>query len=50
VKTTSDITRGLSRENQAAAVENYKRSLAILNAAARAFPDNPGVIKALAGG
>jgi predicted Zn-dependent protease len=38
------------RANQAAAVENYKRSLAILNAAARAFPDNPGVIKALAGG
>jgi len=38
------------RANQTAAAENYKRSLAILNAAARAFPDNPGVFKALAGG
>jgi cellulose synthase operon protein C len=38
------------RANQAAAVNNFKRSIAILNAAARAFPDNPGVFKALAGG
>lgn len=38
------------RANQAAAVGNVKRSLAILNAAAKAFPDNPGVVKALAGG
>ena len=38
------------RANQAAAAGNVKRSLAILNAAAKAFPDNPGVIRALAGG
>ena len=38
------------RANQAAAANNEKRALAILNATARAFPDNPGVIKALAGG
>ncbi|SNS49009.1 Tetratricopeptide repeat-containing protein [Granulicella rosea] len=38
------------RANQAAAAGNTRRSLAILNATARAFPDNPGVIKALAGG
>jgi tetratricopeptide (TPR) repeat protein len=38
------------RANQAAAAGDPKRSMAILNATARAFPDNPGVIKALAGG
>ena len=38
------------RANQAAAQGYVKRPLAILNAAARAFPDNPGVIKALASG
>ena len=35
------------RANQAAANGNVKRSLAILNAAARSFPDNPGVLRAL---
>ena len=38
------------RANQSAAAGDTKRALAILNATARAFPDNPGVIKALAGG
>jgi tetratricopeptide (TPR) repeat protein len=38
------------RANQAAANGNIKRSLAILNAAAKAFPDNPGVLRALASG
>ncbi len=38
------------RANAAAAAGNNKRALAILNAAARAFPDNPGVLKALASG
>ncbi|WP_263365898.1 cellulose synthase subunit BcsC-related outer membrane protein [Edaphobacter bradus] len=38
------------RANQAAATGNIKRSLAILNAAAKAFPDNPGVLRALASG
>ena len=38
------------RANQAAAVGDGKRSLAILNAAAKAFPDNPGVLRALAAG
>jgi predicted Zn-dependent protease len=38
------------RANQASAANNPKRALAILNAAAKAFPDNPGVIRALAGG
>ena len=38
------------RANQAAASGNIKRSLAILNAAARSFPDNPGVLRALASG
>lgn len=38
------------RANQAAANGDTKRALAILNATARAFPDNAGVIKALAGG
>jgi tetratricopeptide (TPR) repeat protein len=38
------------RANQAAAAGNIKRSLAILNAAARSFPDNPGVLRALASG
>ena len=38
------------RANQSAANGDTKRALAILNATARAFPDNPGVIKALAGG
>ncbi|WP_260704943.1 cellulose synthase subunit BcsC-related outer membrane protein [Edaphobacter flagellatus] len=38
------------RANQTAATGNLKRSLAILNAAAKAFPDNPGVLRALASG
>lgn len=38
------------RANQSAAAGNLKRSLAILNAAAKAFPDNPGVLRALASG
>ena len=38
------------RANQSAAAGDTRRALAILNATARAFPDNPGVIKALAGG
>ncbi|HEX7159446.1 MAG TPA: tetratricopeptide repeat protein, partial [Edaphobacter sp.] len=38
------------RANQSAAAGNIKRSLAILNAAAKAFPDNPGVLRALASG
>jgi cellulose synthase operon protein C len=38
------------RANQSAAAGNIKRSLAILNAAARSFPDNPGVLRALASG
>jgi cellulose synthase operon protein C len=38
------------RANQSAASGNIKRSLAILNAAARSFPDNPGVLRALAAG
>ena len=38
------------RANQAAAAGNDRRAIAILNAAARSFPDNPAVIKALAGG
>jgi len=38
------------RADQATAAGNPKRGLAILNAAARAFPDNPGVMTALAGG
>ena len=38
------------RANQAAAAGDVKRSLAILNAASHAFPDNPGVLKALAAG
>jgi tetratricopeptide (TPR) repeat protein len=38
------------RANAAAAAGNNKRALAILNAAARAFPENPGVLKALASG
>ena len=38
------------RANQSAANGNVKRSLAILNAAARSFPDNPGVLRALASG
>jgi tetratricopeptide (TPR) repeat protein len=38
------------RANQAAANGNIKRSLAILNAAAKSFPDNPGVLRALAAG
>ncbi len=38
------------RANQAAATGNIKRSLAILNAAAKSFPDNPGVLRALASG
>jgi len=36
------------RANQAAAVGNPKRALAILSAAAKAFPDNPVAIKSLA--
>jgi tetratricopeptide (TPR) repeat protein len=38
------------RANQAAAAGNNKRALSILNAAAQAFPDNPGVLRALASG
>ncbi len=38
------------RANQAAAAGHQNKALAILNATARAFPDNPGVLKALAGG
>lgn len=38
------------RANQAVGAGDQKRSLAILNAAARAFPDNPGVLRALAAG
>ena len=38
------------RANQAAATGHTKRSLAILNAAAHSFPDNPGVLRALAAG
>ena len=38
------------RANQASAAGNDRRALAILNAAAHAFPDNPAVIKALAAG
>lgn len=38
------------RANQAAAANDQKRSLAILNAAAKSFPDNPAVLRALAAG
>ena len=38
------------RANQAAATGHNSRAVSILNATARAFPDNPGVIKTLAGG
>jgi tetratricopeptide (TPR) repeat protein len=38
------------RANQDAATGNSRRALAILNAAARAFPDNPAVLKTLANG
>ena len=38
------------RANQTAAAGAQKRSLAILNASAKAFPDNPGVLRALASG
>ncbi len=38
------------RANQAVAANNVRRGLAILNAAAKAFPDNPAVIRALATG
>ena len=38
------------RANQAAGTGDQKRSLAILNAAAKAFPNNPGVLRALASG
>ncbi len=38
------------RANQASAAGNDRRALAILNATARSFPDNPAVIKALASG
>jgi tetratricopeptide (TPR) repeat protein len=38
------------RANQATAAGNSRRALAILNATAHSFPDNPGVIKALANG
>ncbi len=38
------------RANQASARGDVKRSLMILNAAAKAFPDNPGVLRALATG
>jgi predicted Zn-dependent protease len=38
------------RANQAAATGNFKRSIAILDAASKAFPDNPTVQRALASG
>ena len=38
------------RANQASTAGNERRALAILNATAHTFPDNPAVIKALAGG
>src|SRR5260370_553953 len=38
------------RANQAAANGSVQRSLAILNAAAKSFPDNPGGLRALASG
>jgi tetratricopeptide (TPR) repeat protein len=38
------------RANQAVAAGNNKKALNILNAAARAFPDNPAVLRALASG
>jgi tetratricopeptide (TPR) repeat protein len=38
------------RANKTAAAGNLKRALAILNAASRAFPDNPAVLKTLANG
>ena len=38
------------RANQNIAEGNYKRAIAILNAAAKAFPGNPDVLKALASG
>ncbi len=38
------------RANQSAAAGDSRRALAILNAAARAFPDNPAVLKTLANG
>ena len=38
------------RANQASAAGDQKRSLAILNAAAKSFPNNPGVLRALASG
>ncbi len=38
------------RANQSSAAGNTRRALAILNAAAKAFPDNPAVVNALAGG
>jgi len=38
------------RANQSSAAGDDNRALTILNAAAHAFPDNPGVLKALAGG
>ena len=40
----------MRRANQASAVGNSRRALAILNATAHAFPDNPAVIKTLANG
>ncbi|MDE1161612.1 MAG: cellulose synthase subunit BcsC-related outer membrane protein [Acidobacteriaceae bacterium] len=38
------------RSQQALAARNPKRAIALLNAAARAFPNNPGVLKALGSG
>jgi tetratricopeptide (TPR) repeat protein len=38
------------RANALAAAGNYRASIALLNAAAHAFPGNPAVLKALAGG
>jgi tetratricopeptide (TPR) repeat protein len=43
-------TWALRRSNQAAQAGNSRRALAILNAAAQAFPDNAAVTKALASG
>ncbi|MDE1154209.1 MAG: cellulose synthase subunit BcsC-related outer membrane protein [Acidobacteriaceae bacterium] len=38
------------RSQQALAAHNPRRAIAILNAAARAFPNNPGVLRALGSG
>ena len=43
-------TWAVRRANQSLAAGNPKRAIAILNAAALAFPNNPGVLKALGSG